>query len=424
MGFNKTRTQFLFLIGFVLFLTFILNLVPIYFQTENQVLAPPGFLLFNVRNQSQLTKSVTIKHSINIWKTVYGEDRIVEQLAFAPNVATDLSPKRILIQNGVEGWSVKHGKAQFVDSQCKVQNCELISRPVPGEMYDARMFKEIELNSYVLDSINRETPRHPDQVWIMFALESPEASPNYEGLNHVVNWTATYRHQSTINTPYDKWVPYERSSVVDVKVPKKNYAEGKTKLGAIFVSNCNAANSRLEYIKELKKYIDVDIYGYCGDKQCVKDSQNTCYEMLRKEYKFYFSFENANCKEYITEKFFLNALRHDVVPVVMGAHPDDYKRVAPTGSYIHVEDFSGPKALSQYLKKLAQDDEEYNKYFEWKDKGEFIDTKFWCRICALLWDPDRPKISVADLNQWWRRPGTCIGSKRWDGFEPERNMTT
>lgn len=30
---------------------------------------------------------------------------------------------------------------------------------------------------------------------------------------------------------------------------------------AWFVSNCGAKNSRLEYARELAKYIDVDIYG-------------------------------------------------------------------------------------------------------------------------------------------------------------------
>ncbi|WAR27757.1 FUCTA-like protein [Mya arenaria] len=85
--------------------------------------------------------------------------------------------------------------------------------------------------------------------------------------------------------------------------------------------------------------MDLDFYGSCGNLSCDKGEGNNCFKNLHKEYKFYLSFENANCRDYITEKFFLNALRHDFVPVVMGAHPDDYRRVAPPGSFIHVEDF-------------------------------------------------------------------------------------
>ena len=97
----------------------------------------------------------------------------------------------------------------------------------------------------------------------------------------------------------------------------------------------------------------------------------------------------------------------------MGAHPDDYKRVAPIGSYLHVEDFGSPAALARTLLKLDEEDEEYNKFFRWKSTGYFLNTKFWCRICAMLWDPNKPSLSVKDLDQWWRGDNTCIDSRRW-----------
>jgi hypothetical protein len=77
---------------------------------------------------------------------------------------------------------------------------------------------------------------------------------------------------------------------------------------AWFVSNCHERNNRQKYAKELQKYIPVDIYGKCGTKKCPRSTKTECYEMLNRDYKFYLAFENANCKDYITEKLFVNSL--------------------------------------------------------------------------------------------------------------------
>ena len=58
-------------------------------------------------------------------------------------------------------------------------------------------------------------------------------------------------------------------------------------------------------------------------------------------YKFYLAFENSNCKEYITEKFWRTLNRTFAVPIVMGS--GNYKELAPPNSFIHVDDFASPK---------------------------------------------------------------------------------
>ena len=50
----------------------------------------------------------------------------------------------------------------------------------------------------------------------------------------------------------------------------------------------------------------------------------------------------------------------------MGARPQDYERASPYKSYIHVDDFDGPKELAEFLKKLEENDDMYNEYFRWK----------------------------------------------------------
>jgi hypothetical protein len=82
----------------------------------------------------------------------------------------------------------------------------------------------------------------------------------------VINWTATYRHDSDIPTPYAKFFPFT-SSVKNISDDSGsgqrhyNYANKKSKLVAWFVSNCNAKNNRFQYAQELKRFIQVDIYG-------------------------------------------------------------------------------------------------------------------------------------------------------------------
>lgn len=71
------------------------------------------------------------------------------------------------------------------------------------------------------------------------------------------------------------------------------------------VSNMNdVRNARYQYAKELAKHIRVDIFGKSTGLQCPGD----CREMSHK-YKFYLSFENSNCRQYITEKLGMNALK-------------------------------------------------------------------------------------------------------------------
>ena len=234
-------------------------------------------------------------------------------------------------------------------------------------------------------------------------------------------------------TPYERWQYYNDNVRRLPQQPIKNYAASKRKNYAAnnktdapvawFVSNCEARNNRLDYAKNLSQFIGVDIYGKCGTKKCPRAEEDKCFRLLDTKYKFYLAFENSNCVDYITEKFYVNGLGHDVLPIVMGARREDYERSAPYKSFIHVDDFESPAALAEYLHILDQDDSKYNEYFQvqyltfrqfkavpfivellcfflslifsyyfqWKGTGEMIDTKFFCRLCALLHDP---KVSI------------------------------
>jgi len=345
-----------------------------------------------------------------------GEDRIPEQLMYVPpegfipeNMEDAEAPlKTILLWNGLGSWGgLRPGRGVFIKEKCPVSSCVISSNRIDGSKADLVVFKD----HFTMPSFSRP----PEQLWMLYLLECPLHTQNFKQ-KYVFNWTSTYRRDSTIVAPYERWQYYNEN--VKSLDQGRDFAVNKTKAVAWFVSNCGARNGRLNYAKELSKYIQVDIYGACGSKRCPRVQSNNCFDMLNRDYKFYLAFENSNCKDYITEKFFVNGLSHDVIPIVMGARPEDYAQSAPYKSYIHVDDFDSAKELADYLHKLDQDDQLYNDYFKWKGTGEFINTKFFCRVCSMLHDPkvQTEPYSYPDVNDWWRGKGTCINGS-WRKFQ-------
>ena len=70
--------------------------------------------------------------------------------------------------------------------------------------------------------------------------------------------------------------------------------------------------------------------------------------------------------------------RHNVLPIVMGASEEEYRRVAPHNSFIHVNQFPGPRELAEYLHTLDRDDNKYNQYFQVASRMELK------RSCAKI----------------------------------------
>ncbi|RWS16646.1 glycoprotein 3-alpha-L-fucosyltransferase A-like protein [Dinothrombium tinctorium] len=368
-----------------------------FYQLDSELQLPWFFANGSLRPNVKSSKYQNLTLFPN--EASFHNDRIINQLMYIPSEYNEQKQKfkRILLNLDGGGWNLRDlNLGQSVFRECPVNSCELTADSDLAEMVDAIIFKD----RFIMPKHRR--PNY--QIWILYLLECPLHTQSFHEADNFINWTATYRHDSDIVTPYEKFVYYGKNHLVNKT--KRNYAKGKMKKVAWFVSNCGAKNNRLKYAKELKKYIDVDIFGSCGDKICSRSRQTNCFEMLRKSYKFYLAFENSNCRDYITEKFYVNALRNDVIPIAMGAHPGDYERSAPKNSYIHVDQFDSPQQLAEYLHLLDRNDTLYNAYFEWKDSGEFINTFFWCRLCALLHSNYKPKV-YKHLNDWWANSMIC-----------------
>lgn len=365
---------------------------PNYSWSSKEAAKPPKNININNKNNNNVPVAGPIikKTGSNIGKTNWTQPL--------------QKPKTIVLYNGFGVAQVKRGREIFVENKCQVSNCFLTDDRAHMVDADAVLFHHA--------AISVSGPRPPNQIWILYMLECPYHTPGLSSVKNLFNWTATYRRDSTIVAPYEKFRFLNASQTL--RKPLKNYAKEKTKKVAWFVSNCGAQNRRREYADELSNHIPVDIYGACGPLKCPRPVADRCFEMLNKDYKFYLAFENSNCRDYITEKFFVNGLQHDVIPIVMGAHPEDYRKVAPPHSFIHVDDFETPAALAAYLHKLDQNDDLYNEYFRWKGTGEFMNTLFWCRVCAMVHAADNHRPSwYEDIDTWWRGDGVCIGKESW-----------
>ncbi|KAG8546762.1 hypothetical protein GDO81_029879 [Engystomops pustulosus] len=161
-----------------------------------------------------------------------------------------------------------------------------------------------------------QTPRPSNQRWVWFNNESPSHCPNLAIMNNLINLTMSYRVDSDIFAPYG-WIE-KHNTTMNFTIPRK------TKLAAWAISNWNPNSRRVKYYGELKKHLQVDIYGYRG----LKLPRSKQLETLS-TYKFYFAFENSIHVDYITEKLWDNAISSGCVPVVMGPPRENYERFIP-----------------------------------------------------------------------------------------------
>ncbi|XP_067668260.1 glycoprotein 3-alpha-L-fucosyltransferase A-like [Haliotis asinina] len=318
------------------------------------------------------------------------------------NITSAGSPKDILkriVWMNVPPW---YETVKTFD-HCSVRSCEISTNEELISSADA----------VVVHGVNLPASKYPnnnvDQVWIMYGWESPvhyhSNTVFRSDWNGRFNWTLTYRLDSDIPFPYNR-ILYTGGNVNISDVLRR-----KSRSIAWFVSNCDTPSKRELYVKELRKHIDVDIYGACRYNQsfdCPKERSFGCLSMLNTTYRFYLSFENSLCRDYITEKFY-NTFMTSAIPIVRGGA--DYARLLPEGTFINTASFDSPKSLAKYIKYLESNETAMGVILAKKHKYEYIKSESteldWrCQLCAKL-HGNITRKHYADMKQWLKT-GKCL----------------
>ena len=189
-----------------------------------------------------------------------------------------------------------------------------------------------------------------------------------------------------------------------------------------FVSHCHDYNGRMKYVRLLQRYIGVDIYGDCGDKRCghtrsmgtrYRADNDPCFDLVNTNYKFYLSFENALCNDYVTEKAF-NALKLNTIPIMFGG--GDYDHILPPHSHINALHYPDPRDLADHLYSLLHDDDKYNSYFNWRpyyDVVTYESVPDNCDLCTQLVTGQLDQYhTYPDMWAWLVKQSGCVFTKR------------
>lgn len=355
------------------------------------------------------------------------------------------SIKKILYFNKyfhLNDWRFGFGNEPFHAWNCPVTNCFTTdNRSLLPSLadFDAILFHARDMDRRIIQVPNQQR-RKSNQIYVFFLMESPlNDGLNYTNkrFHNFFNWTMTYREDSDIYRPYG-WFSSSDSPSSPPSAPLSpswrkpppvqqivTQNSSKTKLIAWIVSNCDTHSNREDYVEILKKYVQVDTFGACGKLTCSRtEDHNTrdCDLMLERDYRFYLSFENSFCSDYVTEKFY-NALSINIIPIVMGGA--DYTKKAPPRSYINVLDYETPRHLADYLIHLANNETEYQSYFWWKSHYNVHNNEreraaqSMCSLCEKLNQQNIQPKSYPTLGKWWWGFGHCTRKGHVPWYRPK-----
>jgi hypothetical protein len=183
-----------------------------------------------------------------------------------------------------------------------------------------------------------------------------------------------------------------------------------------FVSNCGP-QKRLKKFRSLRQYYPIVAFGKCitsnesfslntqvqTELNC--NHRSSCEKTYLKYSKFYLAFESQTCTDYITEKFW-RTLAIGAIPIVSGPLRENFIRVAPPRSFIHVDDYISDDELAKTLNLIATDKSLYIKYHYWRRyydvyyEGKDVEPYRFCELCYRL-NTNKQRIWYENINEWF-----------------------
>uniref|UniRef100_A0A8C7JTX0 Fucosyltransferase n=1 Tax=Oncorhynchus kisutch TaxID=8019 RepID=A0A8C7JTX0_ONCKI len=274
-----------------------------------------------------------------------------------------------------------------------IRGCVLTDdrRMYPGADAIIMHHREIVTNATALPS----DPRPRGQKWIWMNFESPSHTRGLRQFEGLFNLTMTYRADSDIFLPYGYLVPRLH--------PQANSPHTRPRrphLLAWVISNWSESQARVAYYRRLVNYVDVDVFGRAG----VPLPEDSTVVRTVRRYLFYLALENSQHPDYITEKLW-NSLLAGAVPVVLGPPRENYERFLPHDAFIHVDDFSSPRLLAQYLMLLRRSPTLLQRHLAWRRSYSVHLTAFWaehyCTACRVVRNHSLRTNTITNLQRWF-----------------------
>lgn len=289
---------------------------------------------------------------------------------------------------------------------CPYFHCRLSFDNNDFKRADAVLFHSMDLPGRIeMFRIAKQKPKR--QKWVYFALESPQFNHDSSWLKNLFHYTLTYRRDSDFYSPYG----FSYRVTDGIKADKEINNILRSKEHFIFWASSHCDLPREKFIKKLLKYIKVDVFGKCASFVGTKPSGDCklndpkC-NNLRRKYKFLLGFENSNCRDYITEKYW-GALKLGIVPIVLGGGNYNNTELAIPGSFINVLDFKSVKDLADHLKYLDLNQRAYMKYHEWRRTYKEVTYAPWtCQLCAAL-NINAKKTYIRRITDFWSASRHC-----------------